>query len=217
LTIVRSDLRVGNFSAASVASFGELPSLSVKNLRARDFSMTRAAFAGPGKWEIKSGANFTNITLNVGKISISSFLDTSRGQDVYVSEFGEADGYSSGSGIRANVVKTDNIILRDQTSAGLISGAAGAALIEIRPGGTTLVPDVLLSGVNNDALQIPISAADGGGKFESCRAIILRHGGKYNSESLANSIVCQFVMYNRIERRIDIKRCLINGGVNCDL
>jgi hypothetical protein len=177
----------------------------------------RVGFTGPGKWEVKSDMNTVNITMSADKITISSFIDATRGQDVFMDELGGGVEYASGSGIRANVVKADNIILRDQVSGGLIAGAFGPAIIEIRPSGTTVLPDVLVGGIDNDNLKIPISAADNDGKLESCRDIIVRLGGKYNSQSLMNGIVCQFVMYKRIEARIDIKKCLTAGGVNCGL
>lgn len=218
LTIVRSDLKTGRFSAASIANYGDLPALTAATMTMRDFNMTagRTGFTGPPAWDINTTASFTNITLSVEKLSVSSFLDTSRGQDVFLNADDPSQlEYQSGSGVRADVMKTDNIILRDQISSDLLAGGTGAALIEIRTGGTSVLPDVLLSEINNDSLMIPQSATDNSGKTEPCRNIIARIGGKYDASSLANSIICRFVMYNRIEHRIEIKKCLLNGGTNC--
>jgi hypothetical protein len=217
LTITRSDLTTGLFSAASIANYGDLPSLTTKNLSIRDFNMTagRTSFAGPRQWDVKTNAYFTNITLSVERLSITSSLDTSRGQDVFLDETGESLEYTSGSGVRAGTIKTDNIILRDQISSALLAGGTGAALLEIRPNGTSVMPDVLIAGINNDQMKIPLSANDNFGKLEPCKNIIARFGGKYNSASLSDYLICQFVMLNRIEHRIEIKKCLLNGGTNC--
>ena len=218
LTITRSDLKTGQFSVSSIANYGDMPSLTAGTLTIRDFNMTagRTGFAGPNTWNIKTSAYFTNITLSVEKLSIASFLDTSRGQDVFLN----ADNpdqleYTAGSGVRANEMKADSIVLRDQISSDLLAGGTGAALIEIRPAGTSILPDILISGINNDNIKIPAAAADNSGNTESCKNIIIALGGKYNSASAAQNVICQFVMYNRIEHRIEIKKCLLNGGPKC--
>jgi hypothetical protein len=217
LSIVRADLRTGTFSAGSIAGWGDRPVLVADNVSVREFNMSagRTGFAGPAEWDIKTNASFTNITLSVEKLAVSSFVDTSRGQDVYFDESSGETEAATGSGIRTDTIKADSITLRDQISSELLAGGAGAAIIDIRPAGTSVLPDAQVDGISGDALKIPLAAADNSGKTESCRAIITRLGGKYNSASLAGSIVCQFVMYNRIERRIDIKKCLMGGGANC--
>ena len=218
LTIVRSDLKTGTFSAAEIANFGEAPALTAKEARGKSFAMTagRAGFYGPARWEIKGTANFTNVTLNIDKLGLSSFLDTSRGQNAYVDQNSPSElEYSSLSGVRANIIKTDNIVMRDQISAELNVGGRGRAMIEIRPGGASSLPDVLLVGIDNDLLSIPLSAAGNDGRLESCRSVISGADGRYNAASLADAIACRFVMYNRIEQRIDIKKCLMDGGEKC--
>jgi hypothetical protein len=217
LTIVRSDLRTGLFSATSVANYGDAPNLTAAAVSARDFVMAagKTGFTGPAEWTVNTAADFTNITLGVERLTLSSFLDTSRGQDIFLNDDGSSLEYTAGSGIRARTLKTDNIIFRDQISSELLGGGTGDALLEIRPAGTTSLPDALIAGINNDQLKIPVSAEDNSGKLETCRAVITRLGGKYNSASLADNIVCRFVLYNRIERRIEIKKCLLDGGTNC--
>jgi hypothetical protein len=217
LTITRSDLMTGVFSAASVANYGDLPNLTAGTVTVRDFNMAagKTGFTGPTTWEINTAANLTNITLSVERLSLSSFLDTSRGQDVFLNSEGTDVEYTAGSGVRAGLVKTDNIIFRDQISSELLNGGTGDAILEIRPAGTSVLPDILLTGINNDSLKIPITAADNSGKTETCKTVIARLGGKYNAASLADNIVCQFVLYNRIEQRIEIKKCLMNGGTKC--
>jgi len=219
LTIVKGDLKTGAFSAASIADYGEAPNLVATNAEVKDFHMTggRSGFTGPGHWEIGATAYFTNITLSVDRLSLSSYLDTSRGQNAYLSadDPGRLE-YAAGTGIRANVVKADNVVMRDQISAELVVGGTGRALLEIRPGGTTSLSDAELLGINNDTIKIPLSPGGNDGRLESCRSIITNAGGRYNAASLANNLACQFVMYNRIERRIDIKKCLMDGGEKCE-
>jgi hypothetical protein len=219
LTITRSDLKTGLFSAGSIANYGDLPALTAGRLAVRDFNMTagRSGFAGPAHWDIKTNAFLTNIILSVEKLSIASFLDTSRGQDVFLSpDDSNQLEYTAGSGVRATTVKAAHIVLRDQISSDLLAGGSGDALLEIWPAGTSVLQDVLVSGINNDSLNIPISAADNSGKLETCRSIIARFGGRYNQASLSDYVICRFVMLNRIEHRIEIKKCLLGGGTNCN-
>jgi len=218
LTITRQDLRTGSFVVSSIANHGDAPSLVAGEITVRDFNMAagRTGFSGPSIWEVRTNAFFVNLTLNVERLNISSFLDTSRGQDVFLDATGGVLQYTAGSGIRANTIKTDNIILRDQISSELLQGGTGAAILEIRPAGTSMLPDIQLTGINSDRLQIPLNAMDNSGRLETCRNVITGLGGRYNSASLANNIVCQFVMYNRIEHRIEIKKCLLAGGTNCN-
>jgi len=219
LTIVRGDLKTGTFSSASIANYGDAPNMTAKEATVKDFHMTggHSGFNGPAHWEIGATARLTNIILSVDRISLSSYLDTSRGQNAYLSADGSGGlEYAAGSGVKANVIKTDNIVMRDQISAELVVGGTGRALLEIRPGGTTSLPDALLAGIDNDLLRIPLNPGGNDGRLESCRSIIANAGGRYNAASLASNLACQFVMYNRIERRIDIKKCLMAGGAKCD-
>jgi len=96
-----------------------------------------------------------------------------------------------------------------------MGGGTGHPIIEIRPSGVSVLPDVLIASINNDALKIPFLAEDESGRLESCRTIIGRTNLRYNNNSMATNIICQFVMYNRIERRLAILQCLQEGGSNC--
>jgi hypothetical protein len=218
LSITRSDLKTGLFISSSVANYGDLPALTADKLKIGVFNMTagRTGFTGPREWDIKTSAEFTNISLSVERLTIASFLDTSRGQDVFINaDNPKSLEYETGSGISAKTVKTDNIILRDQISSDLLAGGSGAAMLEIRPAGTSVFPDVLVYGINNDSLNIPLAADQNDGKLEPCKNIIAQLGGQYNAASVSDNIICQFVMLNRIEHRIEIKKCLMNGGTNC--
>ena len=217
LTITRGDLRVRQLTAGSVGAFGAPPNLAVVGLEGGDFSMAagRTTFAGPSRWDIRTSANFINITLNVERLTLSSFLDASRGQDVFLDDFDGVPQAPSGVGIRTAIIRTNSIVLRDQISSDLLSGGQGLAILEIRPSDVSRLPDVLLATINNDSLRIPISPEDNEGRMETCRAIISRTNMRYHNNSLANNIICQFVMYNRIERRLDILQCLQDGRDRC--
>ena len=112
-------------------------------------------------------------------------------------------------------IYTSNITLRDQTSYGLLNGQSGAVLIDVRPAGTSLIPDAYVDTVTNDSFEIIADPKDTEGKTVSCKEIIESLNGNYNSKSLAQNIICQYVFWQRLETRIDIKQCLMNGRNDC--
>ncbi|MDR1027451.1 MAG: hypothetical protein LBL46_03490 [Rickettsiales bacterium] len=218
LNITRSDLTTGRFSANGVGNYGDIPALTAGRIAVRDFNMTagRTSFAGPANWDIRNGASTTNITISVEKLDIGAYLDASRGQDVFLNAEGTDLEYTAGTGIRVDKILADNIVLRDMTSSELLGGGSGgASVLEIRPAGTSVLPDALVGTIANDALKIPINAADNNGKLESCKSVIEKLGGKYSAQSLTDNIVCRFVLLNRIEHRIEIKKCIDAGGSKC--
>ena len=217
LVIQRADLTTTSLTAGSIGNHGIWPNLEVAGITARDFNMVqgRTSFVGPASWDVSGRATFTNITLNIDRLTVNSFLDASRGQDVFFDpDSGDINAPSS-TGIRAGIIKTNNIVLRDQISADLMAGGTGHPIIEIRPSGVSVLPDVLIGTVNNDALRIPFLAEDESGRLETCRTIIGRTNIRYNNNSMAANIICQFAMYNRIERRLQVLQCLREGGSNC--
>ena len=124
--------------------------------------------------------------------------------------------YSSKSGIETGVLYTSNITLRDQTSNALNDGQSGAVILDIRPAGTTMLPDALVSDINNDAFEIIASPNLDDGNLEKCKDIIEKFDGVYNKQSLTQYIICQYVFWQRLEKRIDIKQCLIAGRSDCE-
>ena len=105
--------------------------------------------------------------------------------------------------------------MRDQTSYGLLDGQSGVLLIDIRPAGTSLLPDVLVDGINNNSFEIIADPKDTSGKIISCKDIIAQMDVEYNSKSLAQNIICQYVFWQRLETRINIKQCLQSGRSDC--
>ena len=217
LLIQRSDLKTTSLISNTIGNHGSLPNLEVFRIKADDFNMAagRTSFTGPASWDIKASATFVNITMNIERLTLSSYLDAARGQDVFFDPNSGDINAGSGSGIRAGIVRAGNIVLRDQISSDLLSGGIGQPIIEIRVGGVSVLPDILVAGLNNDILRIPVTAEDMSGRTEQCRTIVGRTSIRYSANSMAANIICMFAMYNRIERRLDIKRCVIEGGSNC--
>ena len=52
-------------------------------------------------------------------------------------------------------------------------------------------------------------------KTVSCKTIISELNGVYNNKSLVQNIICQYVFWQRLESRINIKQCLMSGKSDC--
>ena len=153
------------------------------------------------------------INFSVERLDINSFINASRGQDVYINS--DSLEYSSSSGIDTNVIYASNITLRDQTSDALSRGGSGAIVLDIRPAETSLLPDVHVSTIDNGTFNILAHPADSGANFDDCKSIISSLHGVYNQHSLSQYIICQYVYWQRLEKRIDIKQCLLAGKSGC--
>ena len=145
---------------------------------------------------------------------IDSFIKASRGQDVYINA--NTLEYNANSGIETSTIHTSNITLRDQTSDSLSRGGSGAVVLDIRPAGTSLLPDAYVSTIDNTGFEILATPSADDSKTVSCRAIISSLDGVYNQHSLAQYIICQYVYWQRLEKRIDIKQCLLAGNSGCN-
>ena len=141
------------------------------------------------------------------------YLSATRGQDVFI----DADTleYSSKSGIEVGTMYTSNITVRDQTSTALNDGLSGAVILDIRPGGTTMLPDALVSDINNDEFAIISDIKSDDDDTIDCKKIISEFEGVYNKQSLSQYLICQYVYWQRLEKRIDIKQCLMAGRSDC--
>lgn len=216
LTLTRGTLGVGAVSAKTVAKFGDTGNFTSDTASVYDFSMTagRTSFTGPSDWDVRGNVVADNINFTVERLEIQSFVNAARGQDVYVNS--DTLEYSSRSGIDVEYLSASNITLRDQTSDALNRGESGAVVIDIRPAGTSVLPDALLETVNNDNFAIIAVPGDDDGKTVDCKSVISRLRGVYNKNSLAQYIICQYVYWQRLEKRIDIKQCLISGRGDCE-
>ncbi|MDL2295567.1 hypothetical protein LJC18_02020 [Lachnospiraceae bacterium OttesenSCG-928-E19] len=215
LTITRGVLNVGNLSLRTISKYGDTGNFVGTDASVFDLSMTagRAGFTGPAKWEVRGNVITDNITFSTERLEISSFINASRGQDVYINT--DDLDYSTRSGMEVGIMRAANITMRDQTSTAIIAGQTGAVILDIRPASTSVLPDVLLSSINNDTISILAKPSDSGGDTVDCKSIITSLNGKYSASSLSQHIICQYVFWQRLEKRIDIKRCMLDGGNDC--
>ncbi|MEE1029702.1 MAG: hypothetical protein UIC65_01625, partial [Alphaproteobacteria bacterium] len=171
------------------------------------------SFTGPANWDIRGSVVTNNINFSAERLDISSYLMTTRGQDVYIDE--DTLTYNTKSGIETGILYASNITVRDQTSNALNNGQTGAVILDIRPAGTSLLPDVLVSDINNDMFKIIKNTKADDNATIDCKSIINDLDGVYNKQSLSQYLICQYVYWQRLEKRIDIKQCLMAGGSGC--
>ncbi|MBN1325239.1 MAG: hypothetical protein JW974_03410 [Alphaproteobacteria bacterium] len=216
LSITRGVLNLGNLSAKTISKFGDTGNLVADSASVYDFSMTagRTSFTGPAKWNVKGNLISDKINFNIERLEISSLINASRGQDVFVNP--DSLEYSSKSGIEVGDIYAQNITLRDQTSYALANGETGAVVLDIRPAGTSVLPDVLIDNINNDNFKIISNPSAEDSTTVDCKSIINSLNGTYNSKSLSQNIICQYVFWQRLEKRIDIKKCILDGGSDCE-
>lgn len=215
LTLTRGTLFADSVDTKTISMFGDTGNFVVGDTSVYELSMTagRTSFTGPGEWNIRGNVVSNNINFTVERLDISSYLNTTRGQDVFI----DADTltYNSKSGIEVGTLYISNITLRDQTSTALNDGASGSVLIDIRPGGTTLLPDAWVSNINNDAFEIIADPKNDDGETVNCESVIKDFEGMYNKQSLSQYLICQYVFWQRLEKRIDIKQCIMAGRSDC--
>ncbi len=215
LSVTRGNLASDMVYAKTISKYGDTGNFTAVDAAVYDFSLTagRNSFTGPSKWEVKGNLVTDNISFSLEQLEVSSFVNASRGQDVFINT--DSLDYSYRSGIEVGTIHAANITLRDQTSNSLLAGGTGAVVLDIRPAGTSVLPDVLSDDINNDAIVIIADPRDESGKTVTCKSIINNLDGVYNSKSLAQNIICQYVFWQRLEKRIDIKQCLLDGKSDC--
>lgn len=215
LSLTRGSLYAGDVSTRTISMFGDTGNFTSNNASVYEFAMTagRTSFYGPLNWTVNGNVVSQNINFSVERLDIDSYIDSSRGQDVYIDP--DDLEYLSRSGLETNTIIVSNITMRDQTSDALNQGETGAVVIDIRPAGTSILPDVLLDYISNDSFSIISNPAAEDSKFQSCRDIISDLEGRYNDKSLSQYIICQYYFWQRLEKRINIKQCLLEGGSDC--
>ena len=215
LSLSRGEINTSDASLRTISRFGTTGGFESNVASVYDFSMTegRTGFEGPSDWLVRGSVRADNFSFTTDRLDIGSYLDASRGQDVYIDP--ENLSYSTKTGIDVKNIYAANISLRDQTSYGLLNGQSGALLVDIRPAGTSVLPDVYVDGIDNDSFEIIADPKDTTGKTISCKDIIDQMDVVYNSKSLAQNIICQYVFWQRLESRINIKLCLQSGRSDC--
>ncbi len=216
LSLTRGTMIADTLSSRTIARFGEATSLTVDRASVYEFSMTagRTGFTGPAYWEVNGGLTSDRISFYVERLDVGSFINAAGGQDVFISP--DTLEYASQSGISVGIMRAANVTLRDQTSAAMARGGTGPVIIDVRLGGTSVFPDVLLGTINNDGIEIIKNHADDSGDTISCKTLIESMGGKYNAQSLSQNITCRAVFWSRLEKRIDLKQCLVEGRGGCE-
>lgn len=215
LALSRGEINTTSASLRTISRFGTTGGFESNSASVYDFSMSedRTGFDGPADWLVRGSVRADNFSFNVDRLDIGSYLDASRGQDVYIDP--DSLTYNTKKGIDVKNIYAANISLRDQTSYGLLDGQSGALLVDIRPAGTSLLPDVYVDTINNDSFEIIADPKDTDGKIISCKDIINQLDSEYNNKSLAQNIICQYVFWQRLETRINIKQCLQSGRDDC--
>ena len=215
LSLTRGALIVGGLNGKTISAYGDTGNITTNDASVYDFSMTagHTGFNGPQNWNVRGNVVTSKINFNVERLDINSFIDAARGQDVYIGAM-ELE-YSSASGIDTDVIFVSHITLRDQTSDALARGSSGAVVLDIRPAGTSVLPDAYVATINNGAFEILSRPADSATNTTDCKSVISALNGVYNQASLSQYIICQYVYWQRLEKRIDIKQCLLAGESGC--
>lgn len=216
LSLTGGTLYAHDMYTQTISDYGNAGAITSTNASVYDFSMTAGSksFTGPANWQVHGNLVADNITFNVERLDVGSYINTARGQDVYV--YTDDLKYSSQSGVTTDIIRASNITLRDQTSYSLSDGGSGRVIIDIRPAGTSVLPDVFLNDINNDSLQILSEPSKSSDSVESCDKIISEYDVTYNVHSLSQYIICQYIYWQRLENRIDIKQCLLAGNNDCE-
>lgn len=215
LSVTRGTLNVGNINAKTISKFGDTGNFSSNSASVYDFAMTagRTSFSGPNDWYVAGDVITDRINFSVERLELNSYINVSRGQDVFINP--DDLEYSTRSGIDTNIIIASNITMRDQTSSALNEGETGAVVLDIRPAGTSVLPDALLDSIDNAVFKIIDDPKSDDSKLVDCRSIINKLEGRYNQKSLSQYILCQYVFWQRLEKRIDIKKCLLEGKSGC--
>jgi len=215
LSLSRGTLTAASVDARTVARYGDAGNFSADTASLYEFSMTagRTGFTGPASWNVHGNVVADRINFSVERLDVSSYINVARGQDVYISP--DDLEYSSRSGIETDRLIASNVTMRDQTSDALSAGGNGAVVLDIRPAGTSLLPDVYLNSIDNGAFEIIDAPEDDTGKTVDCKSVISDLDGNYNQRSLSQYIICQYVFWQRLEQRINIKQCLMDGRDGC--
>lgn len=215
LSLTRGTLFADSVSGRTVARFGETGNFSSLAASVDDFSMTagRTGFTGPEKWDVRGNVVSNRVSFRVERLDVEAHINATRGQDVYINP--DELEYSARTGIEVDTLYASNITMRDQTSDAIAGGGNGAVIVDVRPAGTSLLPDARIDTIDNASFAIIDNPAGNDAKTVECRSVITALGGTYNQRSLAQYIICQYVYWQRLERRIDIKQCLMAGKSGC--
>lgn len=215
LALTRGSLKAKNVFGRTVAQYGSTGNFESQSASAYSFDMTagRTGFTGPTTWDVRGNLESEHIVFGVENLEVGSYLNVSSGQDVYTDN--NIISYNTTSGISTDSIIASHITLRDQTSKALDAGDTGAVIVDVRPASTTVLPDVWVSGISNDGFAILKYPKKDSDETITCQSVISQLGETYNSKSLAQHVLCEYLFWMRLEQRINAKQCLMAGGSGC--
>ena len=215
LTLTRGSLKAKNVFGKTVSQYGTTGNFESDSASVYSFGLTagQTGFTGPATWDVRGNLETEHIAFTMERLEVGSYLNVSSGQDVYVS--GSSVSYNTSSGIVVDNISASHITLRDQTSRALDAGDTGAVIVDIRPASTSVLPDVWVTGINNDGFAILKNPKKDDDTTIQCRAVVADLGESYNTTSLAQHILCEYLFWARLEQRINAKQCLMAGGSDC--
>ncbi len=218
-SVTKGTLNADSVYSKTISEFGITGNLTSDIISVYDFSMSagHTGFYGPDKWNIDGNLILENVTIDTPNVVIYSFLNAARGEDVFIDDTGL--NYTTKTGIDSDLISATHITLRDQISSSLAQGGTGPTIIDIRPAGTSVLPDILLKGIDNGTIKIISKPLEDTSDTVDCKSIINSLGVDnitYNKESFSQNIICQYVYWQRLEKRINTKQCLIDGKSNCE-
>ncbi|MDR0319567.1 MAG: hypothetical protein LBH81_02395 [Rickettsiales bacterium] len=213
LNVSRGTLAANSLEVRDISSIGgSAANLEVDFISVLDYHQSpgAASFYGPAKWSVGGNAELSNTALSgVAVMNISGVAEITSDSNIFYDDLLTLPR----SGIYADSVSAGHITVKDQTARMLSANSDNApTLVSIRLNGTSQLPDLRLEGINNDGILIPVSAADDGGGAVSCKSLMENLGQKYDSRSLSQHAACLYARYARLEKRIDMKKCLMQGG-----
>ena len=215
LALTRGSLKAKNVFGRTVAQYGSTGNFESQSASAYSFDMTagRTGFTGPTTWDVRGNLESEHIVFGVENLEVGSYLNVSSGQDVYTDN--NIISYNTTSGISTDSIIASHITLRDQTSKALDAGDTGAVIVDVRPASTTVLPDVWVSGISNDGFAILKYPKKDSDETITCQSVVAQLGETYNSKSLAQHVLCEYLFWMRLEQRINAKQCLMAGGSGC--
>ena len=215
LALTRGSLKAKNVFGRTVAQYGSTGNFESQSASAYSFDMTagRTGFTGPTTWDVRGNLESEHIVFGVENLEVGSYLNVSSGQDVYTDN--NVISYNTTSGISTDSIIASHITLRDQTSKALDAGDTGAVIVDVRPASTTVLPDVWVSGISNDGFAILKYPKKDSDETITCQSVVAQLGETYNSKSLAQHVLCEYLFWMRLEQRINAKQCLMAGGSGC--
>lgn len=215
LALTRGSLKAQNVFGKTVSQFGSTGNFESNSASVDSFNITAGytGFTGPLKWDVRGNVETDYVTFSAERLEVGSYLNVSSGQDAYISD--DNVTYNSTSGVSVDNMVASHITLRDQTSRALDYGQTGAVIIDIRPASITVLPDVQVEGINNDGFAILKNPKRDDDSTMDCKTVVNTVGEVYNSNSLAQHILCEYLFWMRLEQRINAKQCLMAGGSDC--